>query len=188
MWVPMTVKIMVSNDETYKRLARHFDGLDVELNDTEQALAEEIRLQEQTLVGLDVPLPAGADQRARRRMFAALARPSRRRGWLRFVVTAEAAAVAAVLLVAVTLTVVSTDRYYDEPCSVPTSVLAQAADPAGQSDLDSLAEQLDQLEAETITSITFISEQTDSTELDSLERDVHDFLLEDTEDAWNSFL
>ncbi len=66
----------------------------------------------------------------------------------------EAAAVAALLLVAVTLAIVSTGTEGPrDPVVVPTSVLVASTESSAQSDLDILARQLDELEAEIATSV-----------------------------------
>ena len=171
--------------EHYERVARYLDGEDVRLDEAERELSEQIRRDERLLAALDVGLPAPAAARARRRMVAALARPGGRVRWLRWVVGVEAAAVAALLLVAVTLAIVSRGPEGPRaPVVVPTSVLIASTEFSAQSDLDILARQLDELEAELATSVP-ISDG--DVEIDSLERDVQDFLLNGGRDPWEEF-
>ena len=169
--------------EQYERVARYLDGEDVRLDEAERKLSEQIRRDEGLLAALDVGPPAGAIARSRRRMIAALGRPAGRLRWLRYVVGVEAAAVAALLLVAVTLAIVSTDTEAPRaPVVVPTSVLVASTEFSAQGDLDILARQLDELEAEIATSVPISG---GDVEIDLLERDIQEFLLNGGQDTWD---
>ncbi|MBT3198605.1 MAG: hypothetical protein HN350_01695 [Phycisphaerales bacterium] len=61
------------NDEQFDRVARWLDGEQIQLTDSERGLAEDFRNNDSAFGGaIDTPLPANADQRARRRVVAAL--------------------------------------------------------------------------------------------------------------------
>jgi len=171
------------SEEQYERVAQYLDGRDIDLEGPERDLSEEIRRDERLLAAFDVAPPARAMARARRRMIAALGRVRTRLLWLRRVVGVESAAVAALLLVAVTLSIVSTGPpRRTRPAAVPTSVLlAPVVDPA-EDDLDILAGQLDELEADMVALLTI-----SRPEIDSLERDIQDFLMNDEQEMWDDF-
>ncbi len=169
--------------EQYGRVARYLDGEDVRLDEAERKLSEQIRRDERLLAALEVGPPAGAVARAQRRMIAALGRPGGSAWWLRWVVGVEAAAVAALLLVAVTLAIVSTGTVGPRaPVVVPTSVLVASTESSAQGDLDILARQLDELEAEIATSVPISGTDV---EIDLLERNVQEFLLNGGQDTWD---
>ncbi|MBL7132842.1 MAG: hypothetical protein ISS78_01970 [Phycisphaerae bacterium] len=171
--------------EQYERVARHLDGEDIRLDGPERKLSGQIRRGEQLLAGLDVGPPARAMARARRRMIAALGRPGARLRWLGYVVGLESAAVAALLLVAVTLASISTGSVgCPGAVVVPTSVLVASAESRSQGDLDILASQLDELEAEILASLPVSG---GDLEIELLERDIRDFLMTGDEDTWNEF-
>ena len=171
------------SEEQYERVAQYLDGRDIDLDGAERDLSEEIRRDERLLAAFDVAPPASAMARARKRMIAALGRVRTRLLWLGRVVGVESAAVAALLLVAVTLATISTGpARRTRPAPVPTSVLlAPVVAPAGD-DLDILAGQLDELEADMVASLT-----TSRLEIESLERDIQDFLMDDGQETWNDF-
>lgn len=61
------------NNEQFDRVARWLDGEPIELSGVERELADEFRRNEKALVGVvDTALPDRADQRAHRRVHAAL--------------------------------------------------------------------------------------------------------------------
>ena len=176
---------MSIDGQQYERVARYLDGQDERLSASERELAERIRRDEQTLIGLEVAAPRRAMARARRRMVAALARPGGRLWWLRPVVAAEAAAVAALLLVALTLAMLSRDTVRPvERGEVPTSVLAASAESSAAGDLDVLEGALDEFEADIVALLA--PSQTD-VEIEALEEDVREFLIDGTQDTWSGF-
>jgi hypothetical protein len=92
------------SQQQYEDIARYLDGEDVPLSPPLKELAEQIRRDEQTVgPGLDVATPPAAMDRARSRMLAELARPTRR-AWGRWIAGASAAAAAAVVVLALWLT------------------------------------------------------------------------------------
>lgn len=171
--------------EQYERVARHLDGGDIRLDGAERKLSDQIRRDERLLGVLDVEPPARAMARARRRMIAALARPGGRLRWLRYVVGIESAAVAALLLVAVTLAGISTGLVGRRgPVVVPTSVFIASTESLAQGDLEVLARQIDELEAEIAASLPISH---GDLEIELLERDIQDFLMNGGQDTWNEF-
>ncbi len=176
---------MKINKEQYERIARHLDGGDIRLDGAERKLSDQIRRDELLLGALDVGPPARAMARARRRMIAAVARPGGRMRWLRYVVGIEAAAVAALLLVAVTLAMVSTGTVGPRtPVVVPTSVFVASTESLAQGDLEVLARQIDELEAEIVASLPI---SYGDLEIELLEREVQDFLMNGDQDTWSEF-
>lgn len=176
---------MKISKEQYERIAQHLDGGDIRLDGAERKLSDQIRRDEQLLGALDVVPPARAMARAQRRMIAALARPGGRMRWLRYVVGIEAAAVAALLLVAITLASISTDLVDQRgPVVVPTSVFVASTESLAQGDLEVLARQIDELEAEIAASLPI---NHGDVEIDLLERDIQDFLMNGEQDTWDEF-
>lgn len=94
---------MQLDDRQYERVQQWLEGQNVELSDAQRQAAEELQQDQQRLGRLlDVPMPAQALQRARRRMVAELARP--RFNWRRWAVPVGGAlAAAAALVLAVTV-------------------------------------------------------------------------------------
>ncbi len=176
---------MKISKEQYDRIAQHLDGGDIRLDGDERKLSDQIRRDERLLGALDVEPPARAIVRAQRRMIAALARPDGRLRWLRYVVGIEAAAVAALLLVAVTLAGISTGLVgLRGPVVVPTSVFVASTESLAQGDLEVLARQIDELEAEIVASLPI---SYGDLEIELLERDVQDFLMNGEQDTWDEF-
>lgn len=174
---------MQISKEQYERAARHLDGGDIRLDGAERKLSGQIRRDERLLGALDVGLPVRAMARARRRMIAALARPGDRLRWLRYVVGIEAAAVAALLLVAITLASISTGLVDQRgPVVVPTSVFIASTESSAQGDLEVLARQIDELEAEIVASVPI---NYGDLEIELLERDIQDFLMNGGQDTWD---
>lgn len=143
-------------DEQYERVARYLDGEPLELTDRELELAEEIRAGEAVVTaGIDPRLRHRAMDKARRRMSAELARPTRRRAVLACFAAAEAVAVAAVLVIALTLQGIAPAP---TPANSWTDVPLEAIGLAESSEITehiSLVQQsIDLLEAELMSSIT----------------------------------
>lgn len=161
------------NDRQNENVARFLDGEKVELTAAERTAADEILRME---IGLGEELAAQpsreATQRARRRMRAALARP-RRRQW----VGAVAVAAAAVILIAVAVTQFISPPAVSPETKLDVDVLADVYLEADQSaDLDVLAEEIAQLEADMVSSL---STQRAQSELDELEQNMETFWLEE---------
>jgi len=170
------------NDEQYDRVGRYLDGQSVELSAAELAVAEDIRQAEQAVGGmLDVPVPPGAMDRARRRVWAELAR--RRRLVVRF--AWPAAAVAAAILLAVAVSVLTPTRPVEQPpavAEISAELIGELyAGGAQNIDLDLIAVELDELEADIMVSAPC---KVFDVEIDSLQQSVDRFWLEE-QDLWS---
>ena len=166
---------MSLNERQYERIARRLDGEQVELSAEEQAVAEEIRSGE-GVVGqvMEVSVSPRALEQARRRMAA---RPVRlRRRILRFSYL-SAAAVAAILVLAVTL-------FWQTPTKGPSEgngfAAAQYVVPeltAQDVEIELLASEIDELAAELTLSDSFSG--LDGS-LDVIEEDIERFWLDES--------
>ncbi len=165
------------NDKQYERVARYLDGDPVELTSRERELAEEVRSGEVIVTaGIDRRVRHRAMDQARRRMSAELARPTRRKALLACVTAAEAIAVAAVLVIALTLQGVVT------PPAAPVSSLAGLpAEALGLAERSEIAnrislvrQDLDMLEAELMVPAAIMDPT--SFEIDELRYDLEELL------------
>ena len=165
---------MAMNEGQYERIARRLDGESVELTVEEQAAAEEIRRSEAALAGqVEVDPPREALVRARRRVVAALLRPRRRR-W-RY----AAVAAAAVLLVVVGVLWILVGR--TTPATSPWQGAVSMANGSVASenmDLDVIAAELDELEADWAVSLPTGASDA---EFDALEESLEIFWLDDVD-------
>jgi len=120
-------------EQQYERVARYLDGESVELTARQRELAEEIRAGRATVTaGIDPRMSRRAIDKARRRMSAELARPRRRKISLACLAAAEAVAVAAVLIIALTLQPMATpETDADNWAEVPLEVIG----PDGRSEI-----------------------------------------------------
>ncbi|MCE5328182.1 MAG: hypothetical protein LLG01_17385 [Planctomycetaceae bacterium] len=158
----------------YERVAQWLDGQTLELTAQEQALADEIRSGEGVLCALEASVPATAMARAQRRLVAAAAKPSRIRLALKYVVGVEAAAIAGAAMILVTLGVLSQDT--PAPAIVPTEVLISAAQKPVSPGIQALAERMDQLESEIVSTPAARSSATGDGDFDTMERDLKGLL------------
>jgi len=163
---------MSHTQQQLERVARCLDGEAVELTAAERALAAEITAGESMLSVLEAPLPRAAADRARRRMAAAAAAPSLRKRVLRYVVSVEAAAVAGLLIVAGTLSILAPDLP-DALTAVPTSVLVQSTQSSVNGDLDAVTSALDDLEADIVVSTP--APRDDDLGIESMQQDMQEF-------------
>ncbi|MCE5278345.1 MAG: hypothetical protein ABFD92_01230 [Planctomycetaceae bacterium] len=160
---------MTYTEQQYERVGRWLDGHAVELTGDERRLAEELRDGEAALCALEVHVPPAVMARAHRRLTAAAARPNRFRLALKYLVGVEAAAIAGAAMILVTLGVLSQDP--PAAPAVPTEVLISAAQKPINPDIQALAERMDQLESD------IVSTPADSEgDFDAMERDVQGFL------------
>lgn len=160
---------MTYTEQQYQRVAQWLDGQAVELTGDERRLADDIRSGEATLYALEAHVPPAAMARARRSLIAAAAKPSRFRLALKYLVGVEAAAIAGAAMILVTLGVLSQDP--PAAPAVSTEVLISAAQKPINPDIQALAERMDQLEAD------IVSTPTDGEgDFDAMERDVQGFL------------
>ena len=172
---------MTLTEEQYERIACWLDGESVELSGDERAAAEDIRLTEARLAGpmLDVKVPAQAMARARRRLTAATAaRPVRR---ARFAARAvAAAAVAAAIIIALATLLNGPDETgrqkngagVAQDVKVWVDSMEQA--PGGE-DIEMLAGELDELEAELAVSRLSALDR----RIESVQQEIDDFWLDE---------
>ena len=142
---------MELNERQYDRIARWFDGEDIELTEAERRVAEQIRRDEDSLrATIGVFLSAEAADRVRRRVMAGAARPGRR--FIRIVWSiAGTAAAAALIMLAVALWPSQNEQHSTlaETDTVPIEVLIQVmSQTPANGEMDALDQQLDELEAE----------------------------------------
>jgi hypothetical protein len=174
---------MGQDNQQDERIARFLDGEDVLLNADERAVAEDIRRQE-SAVGLLLPvaLPSAAAQRAQRQLRATLG--SRRRLRLWTAAGVAAAGVAAAILLALSLTWNSGPSAggpstLTAGVQVPQDVLKQSLASESDFDLeaDLLAEELNQVEVETVTDSALSARES---ELLDLQENIREFWIDDT--------
>ena len=168
---------MTDNDRRYERVARFLDGAPIELTDQEHRIAEALRRDEAALVGrLDAAPPRRTMDRTRRRMQAELARP-RWRGFRYAPRAAVAAAVAAAILALVWVGIESRSPAPSERPALAGNLFAEVySRPENDIELDLIAEEIAGLETEILTSGP---ERPLVTELDTLERSLETFWLQD---------
>jgi len=163
------------DDRQYERVARWLDGESVELTEAERQLAAEIRAGEAALAGrLDVELPSAALVRTARRMSAAAAGSGRSAWWA---AVGAAAAVAAALVVAVIIHQPTEQSAGLNLAAVQqTQVFVQSLDQSAQdTQLDVLANQMDELDAEIQYSLVILPGEQMDRRLDEMEQSINDF-------------
>jgi len=168
-------------EEQYARVAGWLDGQDVKLSAEERAVAEEVRRGEGYLTAmLGVPARHEALDRAGRRLAAELARPRRRALRIGRLAGAIAAAAAVVILAVTFLRSPPAER----PAAPGADVYELAWDEfisepsAAEEELDLLARQIDEVEAE--MSISFPPSTMD-VYIDALRGEIEEFWLDDLE-------
>ena len=169
-------------DGQYERLARWLDGEDVQLTEAERIAADSIRRDETDLYGrLDTAPRRGAMARARRRMTASLAHPSTGTRWRHYAIRAAASVGAAVLVEAVLLRPTVTDDTLKGFASAASldAWYNVVEDSTIVDEIDLIAHELDELEADVLTSLPPSPQEM---ELDAIERQIEDLLLEDVPD------
>ena len=149
------MRAMELNERQSERIAQWLDGRDVELTAEELAAGQGLRRREVLLGGLlDVPMPPGVRARAIEAMRREQRR--RRRRVLRVVVDVVAVAAAAVLIVGLLLP----GQAPSPPGPVPTAVLFDDAYRGTRAvELDSIAEQVDQVEARMVAAVPPMPEE-----------------------------
>jgi hypothetical protein len=176
---------MTDEDRQYDELARALDAGDTgKLSDEQRRLADEIRQLEGRLGGMmDADLPPGVRDRVANRMRAELARPGRtsarrRSPWL------QVAGVAAAM-VAVGLITLLSPRTRPEPDPPPVAYVVTAEEVANvlddgrfEAQLDLLAMDVEQLEAEQIVSAAMSSDSVEW-EIDETEQEIDRFWSDD---------
>jgi len=143
-------------DEQYERVARYLDGEPLVLTERELELAEEIRAGEAVITaGIDPRARHRAMDKARRRMSAELARPTRRRAVLVCFAAAEAVAVAAVLVIALTLQgIAPAPTPANSWADVPLEAIGLAESSEITEHISLVQQDIDLLEAELMMPIT----------------------------------
>lgn len=174
---------MERHEVQFERIARWLDGEQVELTPQQREAAEDIRRDEAALrAELDVPVPSAMMDRARRRMMAELARPTHRAVWARR--AGAALAVAAAILLAFVAIWQPPERTAPTRANgrveVPLEVVIEKmAEPARNVDLDLLAQQVAELEADIAYSMKVPPSCMDL-QTDALQQEIEEFWLEDS--------
>ncbi|MHC4562345.1 MAG: hypothetical protein ACYS8X_06175 [Planctomycetota bacterium] len=164
------------SEHDYELIGRWLDGEPVELTDAQRAAADEIAQDANALdLSVDARRQHQAMDRARRRLSAELARPTRRRR-LSIVASVEAVAVAAVLIFTIIVgTGVDADSIW------PLEAIIAAADEADAPDvMDLIQDEMDALQAELLVELP--DEGHEELELDDLQREIDEFWLDEPAD------
>lgn len=146
---------MELNEGQFERIAEWLDGRDVELSAEERTVGEGIRRRQASLGGLlDVQLPPGAYARARHALRRQVRRPRHR--VLRIMIEIAAVAAAAVVIMALLLP----PHAPALARQVPTAVLFEDAYRSdGAVELDTIAQQMDQVETRLLASLPPVPEE-----------------------------
>lgn len=167
-------------DADYERIACWLDGEAVELTAAERAVADEIRRDE---LLLDAPMDGRSHEamaRARRRLSAELARPRRRKLVLAALTGVEAAAVAALLVMALTIHTVSNGPGPASIMSLETFVRV-TAQTDGPEEMDLIEDELDRLRAELLVELP---EDDSDAALEDLQEQLDELWLDEPPDIW----
>ncbi len=172
---------MEYTDRQYERVAEWLDGEPVELTPHERALAEEIPALEAKLSGtMAVEIPPEAREQTKRRLAAELARPGVRWGRVR-----QAFAVAAVLAVVASAGLLMLPGEKPDPprkLSVVSyeQVTEVTRSEALAAEMELIAEEVDELEAEMLASATDTGEYTRAgMAVDAADAEMNEFWADD---------
>ncbi|MFP4054129.1 MAG: hypothetical protein ACLFV7_09725 [Phycisphaerae bacterium] len=172
---------MEYTDRQYQRVAAYLDGEPIELTGQERTLAEELPALETELeAALTVEMPPRTREEIRRRMTAELARPTVR--WGRVLRVFAAAAVVAVVASAALLTLPGEKPDPPRKLSVVSyeQVTEVTRSEALAAELELIAEEVDQLEADMLASATGTGDYTrTSMGVDAADEELNEFWTDD---------
>jgi hypothetical protein len=175
--------MMQLSEHDYELIGRWLDGEPVELTAAQRAAADEIARDTAAVdLSVDPRRQHEAMDRARRRLSAELARPTRRRR-LSIVAAVEAVAVAAVLIFTIMVgTGIDTGPAWSLEAIIAAADEADAPDMMDlfQDEMDLIQEEMDALEAELLVDLP--DEGHEELELDSLQRQIDEFWLDQPAD------
>lgn len=174
---------MILREEQYERIARYLDGEPIELTTVEREAVTDLHLCDRELPPLEVPVPPGAMERARRRLVAAAARPhaGRTRWWAW---TGGAIAAAAVVALAVGAWIAWQPKP-QTPAPPATAVTAPAnvfvaamEDSDAQSEIAAVQVYVEDMDDDVIVDRAAPTVEPVDVEIESLEDEIENLLLE----------